>query len=39
MEQINSLFENLLNVGIVLLLMYRSGILRLRRDRAGMAAA
>jgi MFS family permease len=36
---LNGIAWNLLNVGIVLLLMYRSGILRLRRDRAGMAAA
>ena len=36
---LNGIAWNLLNVGIVLLLMHRSGILRFRRGRAGMATA
>jgi MFS family permease len=36
---LNGIAWNLLNVGIVLLLMYRSGILRFRRRRPTMAAA
>ncbi len=36
---LNGIAWNLLNVGIVLLLMYRSGILKLRGGRSGMATA